>query len=645
MNQIDWEKMRENFAITEVSRAKASPWFSVLSEYHVNVGGKTSGNYLDTQTINDVYERFVEAPASFEYDYKFKTSTQRVSTTSGTPVDDSEALLTITLPKESYALIIYNAGNNHGSQEDHRGKGCAINIDNVDVAFSWQSPSTSNYANSVTVIWAGWLTAGSHDIKGRFFANNDGSLVGIDTRQLVVFWFSGVIAEYKRSTVKATTNSNLPVDDPEATVNLTLQEYHICLIIYNVANQRGSLESIRGKGVTLNIDGSDISTKEWQSPQSPNNANSVTIIYATLLDSGEHVIKGRFFSNRNGQTVTIDERQIAVICFPTNAVKYAFKESSIPISTTSNTPVNDAEAHLSMELTDNSDCLILYAAGNVHGVSENMQGKGLLLNMGGVDKTNSSCQQSPYSNNYADSVISLWCEQQSAGTFIVQGKFFSNNPGSSVTISNRQLLILAFSRTEENVYRLDLNGEFQANLSVYPSAFIKSVEILLRYRANSTEEKFYVKAYNWTAAIFMDDGFNSTNGHTPSMEWSYYALNLTDKWQDYVDDNGMIRLKIQDEMFDPNPTAIDIDFLAIRVVVDATKFEFKNNGGSTLHIVSLWVINATVHQRFTVNYFVNAGENATYLRFDIVLPKDKCVIKAVTERGNTVTYTVDASDV
>jgi len=133
----------------------------------------------------------VEASASFgiAYGYAFKSSNVRVSTTSGTPVDDSEAVLSIALEVEAQILIIYSAGNRRGSTEDYDGKGCAISIDGVDVAFSWQSPYGSNYADSATSLWYEQLTAGSHTVKGRFFANYAGYTVTISHRQLVALAF------------------------------------------------------------------------------------------------------------------------------------------------------------------------------------------------------------------------------------------------------------------------------------------------------------------------------------------------------------------------------------------------------------------------------------------------------------------------
>jgi len=381
-------------------------------------------------------------PTNFEYGRAFKSSEVGVSTASGTPVDDAEAILNISLEKASQVFIIYNAGNKPGSTEDSDGKGCAINIDGEDVAFSWQSPYIDNKANSVTVAYATNLTAGSHTIKGRFFANYPGYTVTIDTRQIVAYWFPNVVASYVRSTVQVNTKSTTPVDDPQAAVTFTLSENSVAFIIYNAGNKRGSTEA-SAKGVTLNIDGTDISTRQWQSPYAADKANSVTIVYAVSLAPGSHTVKGKFFSMASGKTVTIDERQLIVFCFPASLVKYWFKESATAVSTSSGSPVDDTEAVLSGTLSQDS-ILAIYTGGN-SGATEHFEGKGALLNVDGSDRSSSVSWQSPYSSNYPNSVTSLWSVQLTAGSHTVKGRFFSNLAGNTVTIANRQLVVLSFS--------------------------------------------------------------------------------------------------------------------------------------------------------------------------------------------------------
>jgi len=187
-------------------------------------------------------------------------------------------------------------------------------------------------------------------------------------------------------------------------------------------------------------------------------------------------------------------------------------------------------------------------------------------------------------------------------------------------------------------YELDLNGGFTIDLPTYPLASIQTVEIQLRYMTGDTGEKWYLKAYNWTAATYSDDGFNSTAGHTPTTEWDYYTVNLTDQWSSYVQNNGTMYVNVVDAGLDNDQTTIDIDFLGVRVRIDWTRFTFENDGSLTSHLVSLWIINSTNHQRYDTNVIVNSGQTLNYTRADISLPSGQCTVKVVTERGNIAVY-------
>jgi len=387
------------------------------------------------------------APNNLEYGYAYKSSEISVSTTSGVPVDDPEAVLNITLEKTSHVLIIYNAGNKHGSTEYCHGKGCCISINGTEVAYSWQSPCDNNYANSVTVVYATKLTAGFYIIKGRFFSISSGNTVTIDTRQIAVFWFFDIVANYTRSTVQVTTNSTSPVDDPEAILTFNVKEKSVALIIYNAGNKHGSQEGV-GKGITLNIDGSDIPTKQWQCPYAEGNyANSVTIAYIAVLTNGSHTIKGRFFSS-TGNTVTIDERQLIAFCFPFNLVSHWFVESTTEVGTNSGEPVDDTEAILNCSFTYPSDLLILYTGGNPDGAAEVWTGKGVLVNVKGVDEWSSVSWQSTGFCR-PNSATSVYCGKIEAGNFTIKGRFFENSGQEGaywVRITHRQLAVLAFYR-------------------------------------------------------------------------------------------------------------------------------------------------------------------------------------------------------
>ena len=69
-----------------------------------------------------------------------------------------------------------------------------------------------------------------------------------------------------------------------------------------------------------------------------------------------------------------------------------------------------------------------------------------------------------------------------------------------------------------------------------------------------------------------------------------------------------------------------------------SQFTFENDGGLTVHLVSLWIINSTDHQRYEINVFINSAETKTYLREDIPILTGNYTVKAVTERGNIAVY-------
>jgi hypothetical protein len=460
------------------------------------------------------YDNLTEA-LSPQYGEAFISSSVRASTVGTTLVDDLQAVLNVTLNSNSTALMIYNAGNKYNSIEDANGMRCAISVDGTDVAFSWQAPMYTNCADSVTVVYAANLTAGSHIIKGRFSANNASATVGIDLRQLGVFWFQNVTASFVRSNVSATTTQSAPVNDPQASLTFTLSYDSVSLILYNAGNKPGSSEPTTGKGVTINIDGSDIATKQWQSPGNPNIANSATIAYVGPLTAGSHTVTGRFFSGTNGSTTTIDERQLIVFSFPTSFATYGFVQSTTSVNTTSGTPVTDTYALLSPSLTTNSNCLMMYVAGNSPSpTNENYNGKGIQLKIDTGSISNSTSWQSPNTNNYTDSVTSLWCTQLAAGSHTIQGTFFENaNDSYTVTVSSRQLVFIAFPIP---TYQLNLETQF-TNVQ-----YTQQNARLCIYGGSMSSNPLGVEYWNATTS-----SWNSVSTSLNASSWNNITVTLT----------------------------------------------------------------------------------------------------------------------
>lgn len=201
---------------------------------------------------------------------------------------------------------------------------------------------------------------------------------------------------------------------------------------------------------------------------------------------------------------------------------------------------------------------------------------------------------------------------------------------------------IEFKATTADIYRLCICNSFIIDLSTYHLTYIHGIEITVRYNVTEEMEKWFLKAYNWGTLKFSDAGFNSTGGSQPlPNEWNEYTINVTSGWRDYVKDDGTLLIEFLDEGLNTTQAIIKIDFFGVRAIIDGTCLDLRNLSSFTTHIVSLWIINSTSHQHYNASLFINSGEEATYIRVDISLPKGNFMVKAVTERGNIAVFTWD----
>ncbi|MEM3672763.1 MAG: hypothetical protein QW468_00845 [Candidatus Bathyarchaeia archaeon] len=201
---------------------------------------------------------------------------------------------------------------------------------------------------------------------------------------------------------------------------------------------------------------------------------------------------------------------------------------------------------------------------------------------------------------------------------------------------------IQYEATVLGTYRLNVNNDFVIDLFSYPLNQIQSIEILLRYNATEGSEKWFIKAYNWATASFSDAGFNNTGGIQPMPnEWNYYATSITENLADYVSGNGTVRLQFTDDGTSMNQTTIEVDFFALKATIDGVSINIKNPSPSTTHIIAIWVISQTNHERYNANLFINSGEETTYVLAGVKLPEDKFTVKIVTERGNMAVFIID----
>jgi hypothetical protein len=191
-------------------------------------------------------------------------------------------------------------------------------------------------------------------------------------------------------------------------------------------------------------------------------------------------------------------------------------------------------------------------------------------------------------------------------------------------------------------YWLLISTTFSIDLLAYPPNHIRGIQISIRYNVTEAAEKWFLEAYNWTASSFSRVGFNDTDGHQPIQNnWNTFTISVTDDWMDYMQGNSTGLIEFYDGGLNANQTVVEIDFLGVTPLIDGVRLELRNMGSLTTHVVSLWVIDSTSHQRYDVNFFLNLGEEKTYVNMDVILPEGNFVVKVVTERGNTAVFASD----
>jgi len=196
---------------------------------------------------------------------------------------------------------------------------------------------------------------------------------------------------------------------------------------------------------------------------------------------------------------------------------------------------------------------------------------------------------------------------------------------------------IRFKVAPSDACRLDINNNFTIDLATYPRSDIYGIEIRIRYNATGNGERWFLKAYNWVAASFSDAGFNTTGGSQPALgEWNEYAITVTAQWSDYVSDDNVVRVEFFDEGLNTNQIVVGIDFLGVRAILSSAQLEIKNSSPLTIHIVAIWITDATTHQPYSVDLFLNSGESAEYTIES--LPQGAFVAKVVTERGNIAVF-------
>jgi hypothetical protein len=374
----------------------------------------------------------------------------RVESPDGSLVDDTESELSFTLPEDSYVLVIYNASSRYGSREYRLGKYGFVNVDGISLYDTRcdQAPGWDDFANSITCVWAGRLTAGAHTVRGVFAGAVAGYTVGVDVRQMVVLAVPVSSGPLAYGVVAPSTLSyypEYPVEDPHARLLFSLAGEAGVLAVYNASKMKGWASVPRGAYAVMFVDGLPV----LESRVDQSTLYTVTPTYESLgltsvafarLGAGVHSISCRFTNTY------VTTRTLAYIVAPrewasTGRMSFVRVEGNYP-TMRSPPPWDDPEAILTIDLPEDSLCLAVYSVTNSPDSVESDFGKFTLINVDGVDVPESFASQSPGRDNYGNSVLSLWAGRLTAGSHTIKGRWGSNLPDETTGIDRRVIAVI-----------------------------------------------------------------------------------------------------------------------------------------------------------------------------------------------------------
>lgn len=583
MNQLDLERIQERISLTNAERITRSNWFTVSKEYTVNTGNRVSGTYPDTWSVNDTYETFKESLAPITYNPSAYLPTGATKHVSGNMADlatNNEAYMTF----RSYSSAFV-------------GK----------TLFAHQEPTTIAGASYYQ------LRLNSSDTSGV----NRTVLVSTTGRKL---WGRFVYSLRECFEVPASTWT-----------------------VYYRACKTG-LQSIVHCDIDILIRRADgtvratIATDVANSPNLSDSWNTVSATYTwsncTVVDDTDFLEIDYYAHATTGQNdrytyLRIDDSSLATSLQTRSENIMLPNRYSAEVELNGNSNVQDWQ-----NLTWTAESVFTTGSVNVTLQLYNFNASAYSTSGNGyVSYVSSSTQNTDERKNQT---ITANPEHYGNST----GGWRMKIAGVKTTTAQFDLKTdwVEFEVTSQDSYRLEVEGESTVYMSTYPRAYIDSVEIQICYRATDSLERWFLKAYNWTKGEYSDIGFNSTAGDSPTQQFKYYSVNLTNVWQSYVQNNGTVRVKLGDAIPDANQTVVDIDFLGIRAVVDGVKFSLQNDGPTTCHIVAIWIVNSTLHKRYDANFFFNSGMKTNYIRADISLPAHNFIAKVITELGNIAVF-------
>jgi hypothetical protein len=149
---------------------------------------------------------------------------------------------------------------------------------------------------------------------------------------------------------------------------------------------------------------------------------------------------------------------------------------------------------------------------------------------------------------------------------------------------------------------------------------------------------FQLFDYNLGAYPTSGDGFVSYNsGMSPYVDEARNQT-ITANPTRFHSTSGQWRVRVTGVKSSSAQFDLGVDLIELQPPSGGPYFTFKNSGTLTSHIVSLWVINSSLHQHYDLSIYLNSGQSIVFYRDDISVPSGQYTIRIVTDRGNLAVF-------
>ena len=579
MNQFDWERIHEDVQITDVGPLNNSVWFTAQNEFNINVGAHLSGTYLDTQTDNSQYERFTEGSNWWNSSFMYRRQITILNTVSTT----LQANYTVSVTTDTASLV-------------SAGKALAN-------------------GNDLRVVY----------LSGNSWVELDRNLQDMNTGSTQI-WFST-----QKSIGPSASDSSYYVYYGNAAASTPPTNLHNVYLWFDDFNRPNESDITAESAYQVKTGGGtwSIENNQLKNIGADGDPNKLIITALGNVSSGvDMLVNIQVVSFAGGDT----SRMGLSCCMDTDPSRGSGYCGLFYQDYTGPDLLNDLRSWGTYGTYSWSLNTSYYMRFRINDPSS----RSGMVKIWPVRSPEPNAWT--LNGSFGTGPARSYGEIGFAGSRTSDTTYFDN-----ITIryaaTSEPSTSLGLEETQAN-NKLDIANSFLIDLATYPLGRIKTVEVLMKYRTSDAGDTWYLLMHNWTSSVFGSAGFNFTTGVTPTTGWDYYAINLTDQWRSYVNENGTISIEFANQVADSNQTTLDVDFLGVRVSVDGSFFSINNKGSTTAHLVSLWVDNATVHQNYDVNLFINSGGQADYIRLDISLTGTPLVIRVVTDKGSVSVFSL-----